>query len=209
MQKILIASALAAFALSAEADEMYGGLGTLGLNIGYAKAIGDGTARIDLNGYTFSKTQTANNVTYDVKLKLLSVAALYDYFPMQGGFRLTGGVLLGDNKISGSARPTGGNYTLNGVTYAAAGESLALSVKMPSVMPYLGIGWGHQQTSKGLGFFADAGVALGKPKVSLTASPTLATAAGADLDAERQKAQQSLDKLKVFPVIKLGLRYNF
>ncbi|MGR2682407.1 hypothetical protein [Chromobacterium haemolyticum] len=55
----------------------------------------------------------------------------------------------------------------------------------------------------------DLGVAYGKPKATLTSSEGLTTAAGADIEIERKKLQDDLDKLKVWPVIKIGWGYTF
>ncbi|UGA40220.1 hypothetical protein JOS77_13290 [Chromobacterium haemolyticum] len=57
--------------------------------------------------------------------------------------------------------------------------------------------------------FMDLGVAYGKPKATLTSSEGLTTAAGADIEIERKKLQDDLDKLKVWPVIKIGWGYTF
>jgi len=53
-------------------------------------------------------------------------------------------------------------------------------------------------------------VAIGKPDVKLSPSASLAAKVNsADLAAEQNNAQDKANDLRVFPVVKLGLRYRF
>ena len=132
-----------------------------------------------------------------------------DYF-LGSSFRFTAGALIGQRKASGNGVATNGTITINGTTYPAAGESVAAEARFPSFAPYLGIGFGHAQVSKGLSFYFDAGVAIGKADAKITASPGLVAAAGqSNIDAEQRNLQDSVDALKFFPTVKFGLGYNF
>ena len=96
------------------------------------------------------------------------------------------------------------------MTYPAAGESVEAEAKFPSFAPYLGIGFGHAQSSKGISFYFDAGVAIGKADAKITPSAGLLAAAGqSNIDAEQRNLQESVDKLKFFPTVKFGLGYSF
>jgi hypothetical protein len=78
------------------------------------------------------------------------------------------------------------------------------------VTPYIGIGLGlGLRPAGGWGLFGDLGAYLGKPTVSLAASPALAAAAGADLDAERQRLQEEADRFALYPVVRAGIVYRF
>ena len=58
--------------------------------------------------------------------------------------------------------------------------------------------------------YADAGVAIGRPKVTLTPSASLAAKVNpADLASEQNSAQDKADGLRFYPVLKLGIRYTF
>lgn len=212
MKKTMIALALAASALTTAsfAGELYTGVGTDGITVGYAQAVTPSMGvRVEANTLSYNANVNTNNVNYDGKLKFNTLALMYDYFPFASGFRVTTGAYIGDKKLDLNATGTG-NYTINGTTYNATGESLHGEVKYPSVTPYLGIGYGHNTMSKGLSFFADMGVTYGKPSVSLTASPGLQAVAGqANIDAERQRIQDKVNKYNVYPVVKIGLGYAF
>lgn len=213
MKRTLIALALSAAALSsasAMADEGYLGIGTTGYGIGYAHKLDDNSGvRVEYDGMNYNHSVNSNGTTYDAKIKMSSLGAYYDYF-ISGGFRASAGLVGGDNKFVGTAQASSGTYTINGTAYSAAGESMTFQAKMPDVMPYFGIGYGHDQVKPGFGFYADAGFLYGKPKVSLNASSGLVAAAGqANIDAEKQKLQDKLNKYSLFPVIQVGVSYAF
>jgi len=196
---------------SAHAGESYVGVGTTGFELGYALRLGTTTGlRADLDYLDYGRDFNSNGADYTARLKLANVGAYVDYFPA-GRFRLTGGVLLGTRKVDGNGVTTGGTVTINGTPYPApAGEGVSVSDKFPAAAPYLGFGFGHAQGRAGLGFYFDAGAAFGKGDVSLTATPGLVAAAGQDnIDAERARVQDELDRLKVYPVIKFGLTYTY
>lgn len=210
MKSMLLVVAIAS--APALADEGYMGLGSTGLTLGFARGLGPGAVgRLEVNGLDYSRSYSSDGIDYDARLRHGSAAAFYDWFPTREGFRLTAGLFAGDTRLTGSSNGAAGtNYTINGVSYSAAGESLSLRIKWPTVLPYLGVGWGHGQAAAGLGFYADAGVAYGKPSVSLSATPGLtAQATQANIDAERQRIENDVDKYRYLPVLRVGLSYTF
>jgi hypothetical protein len=193
------------------AVELYGGGGTTGFELGLSQPLTAGVGlRVEGNTLSVTRDFNTSGVDYDAKLKFRNAGLYLDAF-VAGSFRLSGGALIGSRKIHGTARNVGNTITLNGVTYTlGAGDTLDFDAKFPSVTPYLGIGWGHQAGSAGLGFYADLGVAIGKPDVKLSPSASLAAKVNsADLAAEQNNAQDKANDLRVFPVVKLGLRYRF
>lgn len=206
----LAACSMALACQAGESGEVFVGAGTTGLEVGYAyKLSGALGVRADAQFLSLGRDLEKDGATYDAKLKFSTLGVYADYF-LGSAFRLTGGVLLGTRKVSGTGVATSGTITINGTTYPAAGESIGLDAKFPGASPYLGLGFGHGQASEGVGMYFDAGVALGKAKAKLTPSAGLLTAAGqANIDAEQAKVQDNLDKLRAYPVIKLGVSYNF
>jgi len=97
------------------------------------------------------------------------------------------------------------------VTYSvSASDTLDFDAKFPTTTPYLGIGYGHQAQAPGLHVYADAGVAYGRPKVTLSPSASLAAKVNAsDLASEQASAQDQADSLRAYPVFKLGINYRF
>jgi hypothetical protein len=208
---LVLALSAALMSSVAHAGESYVGIGTTGFEVGYAfKLNGSMGLRADVNYLNYGRDFNSNGADYSADLKLSTVGAFVDYYPA-GAFRLTGGLLVGTRKLEGHGVTTGGTVVINGTSYPApAGESVFVADKLPTVAPYLGIGFGHAQSKPGLGFFFDAGAAFGKGDVTLTATPGLVAAAGqSNIDAERVKVQDKLDQLKVYPVVKFGVSYTY
>jgi hypothetical protein len=68
---------------------------------------------------------------------------LADYFPMDNGFRITGGLSFNNTKFT--LNSTGlGTATIDGKPVTLAGEFFNVEVKQPGVTPYLGIGYGFK-----------------------------------------------------------------
>jgi hypothetical protein len=212
MKKIALAVLLAIGSASVMAGEVYSQIGTEGLGLGYAHAISDKiNIRGEYNHFSKSYTQDSGDLSYEGKLKLGGASILGDYFPFSNGFRLTGGLVFNQGEISGSATGKAGTYNINGTTYAyAGGDRVDAKVKFGDVSPYLGIGFGHKPKSTGFGFFADVGVIVLNPKTSVTVSGDLATRVSSeDIEAERRSLQNDADKLKAYPVLKVGVSYAF
>ena len=211
--KALFAIAACATALSAQAaesGEVFVGVGSTGFELGYAHKLGsDVGLRVDAQFLNLGRTFEKDGATYDAKLKFSTFGVYGDYF-LGSVFRLTGGALFGTRKVNGTGVATSGTITINGTSYPAASESITLDAKFPGVSPYLGLGLGHGQASEGVSMYFDAGVALGRAKARLTPSAGLLAAAGqANIDAEQLKVQDNLDKLRAYPVVKIGVTYNF
>lgn len=209
--RLFLFAAACGVAAAASADEVYGGAGTTGVEMGYGLKL-DATrgVRVEANLLKYSPSFSTSDVDYDAKLKFGNAGMYFDWFPGDSSFRVSTGALIGPRKLEGTGRPNGGAITINGVAYSAPGESLYMEAKFPIVSPYIGIGWGHKQSDNGGGFYADFGTAYGRPKVTLTASPGLLAAAGqANIDEEQRRAQDKADKLRFYPVLKVGYSYAF
>jgi hypothetical protein len=209
----LTAAACAAFAgAPASAADVYGGLGTTGVELGYALKLAPNTGvHIDAEFLNLKRKVEDNGATYDARMKF-AAAGVYGNLFLTDSFRFTGGAVIGSRKITGTGVSSGGTITVNGVSYVvAAGETITLDAKFPSVAPYLGLGFGHGGSGDGgLGFYCDFGAVFGKPKVKLTPSAGLLTQVGqANVDAEQAKLQDKMNKLRAYPVLKLGLAYGF
>jgi hypothetical protein len=92
----------------------------------------------------------------------------------------------------------------------AASDYFNVTVKFPTFMPYLGIGWGHDAGPRGLGFVADLGVSFGRAKLSRDTN--LVGQYGitdADVDAKLANVQDSVGKLTWLPSASLGVNYRY
>ncbi|MET0332015.1 MAG: hypothetical protein ABW154_11370, partial [Dyella sp.] len=208
-------STVMALSLSAAAcastNELYLGLGTTGIGAGYAYGLNDTFAlRGEFDGYSYSGSYNSNSTRYDGRLHLQSAGIYGDWFPLANGFRVTAGVVNTNNKFSGHASGASGTVNINHVTYSLAGESADISLKFPSNSPYLGLGWGHNPSHAGWGWYGDVGLQFGTPKSVITLSPGLATRVPAsDVTAAERTIDRSINVLGGYPVISMGVSYHF
>ena len=204
---VLLALALGALPLVATAGDsgaIYGQVSTNGLGLGYAASVGDDWAvRGQINALKASFTGNVGDFGANAKLttdvNLQSIQLLADWYPSTSGFRLSGGLVVNNNKVtlSGTGKVSGKDATVNG------------ELKMSdSLSPYLGLGYATRpKDAKGLGFNVDVGVLFQNPKASLTA--TGPGVSQTDIDAQLKTVQDAADNLKLFPVIGLGVSYAF
>jgi hypothetical protein len=193
--------------------------GTLGAGINVATPINKNfQVRFNVNGAKYNTSGKQEDIDYDVDLKFANAGIMVDYFPFESvGFHLTGGAYYNANKIDGTARPTSTKpITINDVDYTIdqLGE-LDAKLDFDKFAPYVGLGWGNDSRSEGFSFSLDLGVLVGRTNVSLTpvygpaATPAIIAQIDSDVAEEQKKLDDDLDKLKVYPVIMVGITYTF
>ena len=203
---------LSCVSVHAMAAEVYGGAATTGVELGVGQTFAERFGlRLEGNSLNLTRNFSTSDVQYDAKVKFGNAGVFADVF-IARGFRLTAGALVGDRGIHGVARSVGNTIQLNGVAYpVAAGDSLNFEAKFPTVSPYIGLGWGHQPSATaGLQFYADVGVAIGRPEVTFSPSASLAAKVNpSDLASEQASAQDKANSYRNYPVVKIGLLYAF
>ncbi|MBS63904.1 hypothetical protein [Salinisphaera sp.] len=211
---------LAAMACGAQAGDFSVGAvaGTLGVGgqVSYAWTERVQT-RAMVAGFSTDVDFTADggsDLDYSGNVDLLHGALLLDYHPFGGVFRLTGGVMLNDDKINGSAVCEQTTCDLgDNEGILVQGDRLDATARYDSVSPYIGFGWGKSPGAEGgLGFSADIGVFyLGDPDVNveLSGASSVNPIARDAVEEEKDGIQDDLDKLPIYPVVMLGLDYRF
>lgn len=206
----------------AQAGEVYTGVGIQGVMLGYAQPLSPSiTVRGDYATFGNLKRQrTEDGIDYDARIKYSRFGLVGDWF-FSGGWRLTGGITANNMKIDMVGKPNSASATINigsGTYTYAAGDRLDVKVKFPSTTPYLGVGYGHQESSeKGFGFHFDLGASIGKAKVSTAFSGPSYNAMtapqraqlDADLQTESQELRDGVGKIKAIPQLSLGVTYRF
>lgn len=215
----IAALVVAAPPVGAHAQSVYAGLGSTGLTVGaghvWTDLIG---ARAELSLLpAATRSFTEDGIDYRGEVRSVRGAALFDWFPMRGGFRVTAGLSANDSRGDFSGAPSTGSTIDIGDATVTVGpaDSYTVRVALPSAMPYLGIGWGHSP-ARGWGFHADLGLLIGKPKVSGALSPSLSAkiaATGldpqAELDRELQSVRDSVADVDAYPVVSIGVSYRW
>lgn len=199
MKKILVFAVAMAAAGGTQAAGIGVRAGTTGIGADVAWSLAPTlSARIGYSALKWSNDVDTSRVNYDGKLNLSNLSGLIDFSPL-GPFRLTGGVILNDNKYDLTGRHSSG-ATLSGTV--KPGRSTA---------PYLGVGYGNV-SGLGVNFYTDFGIIFqGSPKASLSsncAGLSPATCAS-EVAAEQARLEDELKRFKYYPVLNIGLTVGF
>lgn len=200
-----VLGALPAVGLAGDMGTVYTQIGSGGLGIGYAKSVSpDWAVRGQYNAlpkqkFTGNVGDFGSNSNLTVELDWNSVQLTGDWYTGAGGFRLSGGVVFNNSKLTVTGT---GNVNNKPATVNA-------EIKMSdSVAPYVGIGYSTRpKEAKGFGFTYDLGAMFQNPKSTLTA--TGAGVTQADIDAQNAIVQDAINNLKVMPVFNIGISYSF
>ena len=138
-------------------------ISTLGVGIEAAKGLTPSFGlRAGFNYFSYGYEATESDVSYDLDLELKSFGLMADWHSFQGAFRLSGGLLINGNCLTGNAKPTGQvkigdtDYTLN---------SIDLEISYNKLAPYFGLGWDTTfGDADNWGFAFDLGLYSGSPK---------------------------------------------
>lgn len=213
-KQMLWLATLATISAGVQAQDIYGGLGLPGLyTLGYAHPMGGswGLRGEYASGLSWTGSGTDNGVSYDASFKSSRAGLFGDWFPFGGGFRFVGGVTANDQKMDVNSQGTG-TATINGKSISMVGNYFNVSLKYPTATPYLGVGYGHQVTSKGLGFYADVGITFGSFSADVNTNVVSAsggTITQSDVDAQKQKMNDSLGGFRYLPSVSAGMVYRY
>ena len=190
-------------------------IGTLGFGAEVGRLLTDNLGvRVGGSMFRYGYDFTEDDIDYDTDLEFQSLRALGDFYPFSGRFRLTGGVLRADHSISGMGQPAEGSadFEIGDNTYSADEVgTLTLTLDYPETTPYFGIGFASRG-GPGIGFapFADLGVAVGSFDASIATTGAISDPQFQDdLETERQKVQDEISRVKVWPVLSLGFVIRF
>jgi hypothetical protein len=211
-----IAGSLAALPAYSEEGALALGVtgGTLGLGPEISWRFSE-HAGLRANGgfYDTTDSDELDDIEYDGKLKLNSFGAMLDWYPFGGGFRLSAGARVNNNKIELEGAPTI-NTEIGDTTYTPQQiGTLTGTVETDSFAPALTLGYGGK-LAKGLTFGFELGVMMqGSPKIeNLTSTGgTLSsnTTFLQQLALEEQRAEDDAHDYKYWPIIQIGLSYRF
>jgi hypothetical protein len=213
----LLVSVLAA--APAAAQSVYAGVGTTGLALGFGLTYGEQLgARAEASLVpTLSRSFTQDGIDYSGEVKSTRFAALIDWHPLSGGFRITAGLSGGKTSGDFAGAPLIGSTITIGTATVPVGPADRYDSKIafPSAMPYVGLGWGHTP-ARGWGIHADAGLLIGTPTVTGSLSPSLSAKIAqtgrdpqAELERELQTVRDTTGKVVGLPVLSVGVSYRW
>jgi hypothetical protein len=184
-------------------------LGSLGLGVEGTFGLTEHfNARLGLNRYNYDRTETIDDIDYDLDLEWQSVSLLADWHPFGNAFRFTAGLMSNGNELKGTSTST--SLTIGDNTYTNVG--LDAKLDFDSTAPYLGVGWGNALTAdRGWGFNVDLGVMFqGSGDVTLEPTGTAAAlVSSSDIAAEEENFEDDIKEYKYYPVVSFGISYKF
>lgn len=184
-------------------------IGSLGIGYEATKPL---TSMVDIRlGTSQGRANGSLNVTkihYSAGFDLNTVMASIDVHPTHSGFYLNGGAVINHNKIVLSNKPNKVHSIKVGDVTVDSGKINA-DISFGSISPYAGIGYRSPiAKEKGLTFTSELGLLYqGKPKVDLTVSSLEDT--DPNIAKEANSMQKDLASIRYWPVVSLGLAYNF
>jgi hypothetical protein len=218
---LLVASAFAVSTAFAADVGMSADIGTTGLGLHLSTELQSNVnVRFGVNGGNYNYSTNTNNVNYDLRMKLMSVEGLVDWFPTAGStFRVSGGLAYNGSKVNVTAKPTAvSTFTVNGNTYSSTSAgSINGDTNFRKAAPHIGIGFGNALAGQPgtWSFQSDFGVLFpGSPNTTLnnagcTAFAALCAQLAKDVAAENLSLNDKMSKFKAYPVLRVGVGYKF
>jgi outer membrane receptor protein involved in Fe transport len=174
--------------------------------------------RFGANYYTFNLASQVNVLGYEYKVIFKSLDLLADWYPLDSQIRLTAGIIYNKNSVSTGTFFADPSYIQNnGIQFNMNdfGE-IKINVAFRKFAPYLGIGYGNAiAQSERWTFSGDVGFLYqGTPAVSLEnhnckLGPWCEILVDPLLEKERNNLQAGFEKLKRYPIIRVGISYRF
>lgn len=210
---LLVSALLLCNAAIADSSFWLGGkIGTLGIGVeGIWRPIQWMDIRVGGNRYEYRDSGSQAGVNYDAALKLNTYYATANFrFPLSP-FRISAGAFSNQNSVE-MISVDSASFDIGGLTYTLADVgTLTAETTFNSTSPYLGAGFDFSMFDK-VGLNLDFGVLWqGDPKVSLSATGLLANDPTflAQLEAERSELEDEVSPLKAYPVVSIGINFNF
>ena len=185
--------------------------------------------RSGVNFFQYDHSITNDGIRYDGRLQFRSAEAHLDWFPF-GGFHVSPGLLFynGNRLMANASVPGGQNFTLNGTSYMSDPNSPVMGsgkLDFVKVAPSMMFGFGSLIPRSGKRFsflFEFGGAYQGSARVALNLTgsvcdPTtglICTSVSdpsvqANVQAQQQKITHDIYPYRFFPVISLGVGFNF
>ena len=200
--------------IASAADNLWFGVkaGTLGLGVEATwRPIDWVDLRVGANVYDFEDSGRQAGVGYDADFNLETYYLTGNLrFPLSP-FRLTVGAYQNSNQVD-LVSTDATSFEIGGTTFTPSDVGvLSSTTTFSSTSPYFGLGFDFELVNR-LGMSLDLGVLWqGEPDVTLTSDGLLANDPTfiALLESEREELVDEMDSLKAYPVISLGVNFNF
>ncbi len=196
----------------------YAGLkaGTLGVGVDFSIPLSQlFSLRLNVNGLKLNIDTSKDGVDYNSDIELLTAGAMIDYYPFyDGSFHITAGGYYYANSVRSHGTPDIGNYTIAkyNICYALNTSSelgfVDVTIDFPEFAPYIGIGYGGREISKGWNWGIDIGV-MYHGEGDLTLTENSIDILEVDRAREEKNMQDDVRDIPIYPVVMIGITYRF
>lgn len=221
MRKMTLLAALLLLPAFAAADGMALGAhaGLMGTGVDAFYRLNDNVVlhgaynRLD---YSFSHTRDGQD--YDATVNFNNGQLGVDWYPLAGNFRLAVAYVMNGNEVAAQAIPRDGFFTVNGNKYPSVFvDDVRGRISYSGSAAYAGLGWGNPvQAGRKLSFSVDAGVVYtGHTGISTSITCAAVTPAPqcaqlkSDAEAQRRRTEDDFNTVPFWPLLQLGLGYQF
>ena len=190
------------------------GAGSLGVSLQAKMPLSEKLGlRATLSKLSQSVDNDFGDISYSADVDLNTFGLLADWHPLRGNFRLTGGFMINNNEINGTGTPDAGqSFRIGDTDYGNLDIGARAGVSFNTLAPYLGFGYDSVKPARrGLSFIADVGLMFqGTPKLDFAViGDDAAQVDPNDINREIADIQSDLSDFKLWPVVSLGLSYQF
>jgi long-subunit fatty acid transport protein len=164
--------------------------------------------RAGLNGYAGNFVYKRNDYDLHSRVSLLNAGVTVDYFPFANDFYLSGGARLSANRIEGKVKNLHGKLK-SGAEVFVPNPLTDFTVTQNVIQPYLGVGY-SVKIKQGLSLNFDLGALYaGTPNLDVDSRANKLGFSRKDIRREIERAQNRISPFKVYPVVQVGLKFEF
>ena len=164
------------------------------------------SARIATGSASVSQQFSYDGNPYTATTKYRNLAVIADFRPSGGRYRISGGIVLGNDRVDLTARDDGANLRVGNGLYPVSGTGIVtgrVAYDRPSI--YAGVGTGTGLV-RGLTLAFDAGVLVRNGTATVNATGPLANDPAFRADMNRVRGEFRTHA--VVPVLTLGLTFR-
>ncbi|MDQ6942378.1 MAG: hypothetical protein M3169_07650 [Candidatus Eremiobacteraeota bacterium] len=166
----------------------------------------DFSVRITTGTLSVSDQSTYDTTSYTTTTRFSNVGVIADYRPYGGRYRISGGLVFGNDRIDNVARDAAGMIRVGNGLYPVSGTgTVSARVRFDRPSLYAGVGTGTGLI-RGLALEFDAGALVRNGTASASASGALANDPAFRADLARLRGE--LRTRVVVPVLSVGLVYR-
>lgn len=164
--------------------------------------------RAGVNGGAGRFVYQRKNYDLNSQATLLNAGVTVDYFPFAGDFYLSGGLRISGNRIEGKVKNMHGR--LKGGSELFVPDPLTdYTVTQNVIQPYLGGGY-SVRIKQNLSLNFDLGALYaGTPDLDVESRANKLGFSRKDIRREIERAQNRIAPFKVYPVVQVGLKFQF